>query len=299
MTRRSGLGRGLDALLPAGESNDGPQIRSGSVARVDDISPNPRQPRRAFDDQGLEELATSIRELGVLQPLLVRPVASGYELIAGERRFRAAQLAGLREVPILEVETDDRGSLERALVENIHREDLNPIEEASAYRQLLDEGGLTQEALARRLGRNRVTIANSLRLLDLPTDIQRMLAERSLSGGHARALLGLQGSPFQRRLAQRVAQEGLSVRETEDLVRRYSAMVETSPKASRERARPPQIVETQRALTDRLQTKVRVDMGARKGKIVIDFVSLDELKRLLDIMAGSNRDGDVRTVSLD
>ena len=299
MTRRSGLGRGLDALLPADVSNAGASA-SGSTARIDEISPNPRQPRKTFGDEALQELAASIRELGLLQPLLVRTgPAGGYELIAGERRFRAAQLAGLQEVPILEVETDDRGSLERALVENIHREDLNPIEEASAYRQLLDEGGLTQEELAQRLGRNRVTIANSLRLLDLPTDIQRMLTERALTGGHARALLGLQGSPFQKRLAQRVAQEGLSVRETEDLVRRYSSMVEASPKAARERARPPQIAEAQRALTDRLQTKVRVDMGARKGKIVIDFVSLEELDRLLGIMASDDDGDDVRTVSID
>jgi ParB family chromosome partitioning protein len=252
-----------------------------------------------FAEDSLEELADSIRALGLLQPLLVRPADSGYELVAGERRFRAAQQAGLAEVPVLVVETDDRGSLERALVENIHREDLNPIEEASAYRQLLEEGGLTQEQLAQRLGRNRVTIANSLRLLDLPTDIQRMLAERSITGGHARALLGLQGSPFQKRLAQRVAQEGLSVRETEDLVRRYSSMVGSSPKASKERSRPPEVTEAQRRLTDHLQTKVRVDMGARKGKIVIDFVSLEELARLMATMAGDSGYTDVRTVSVE
>lgn len=300
MTRRSGLGRGLDALLP---SESPPPERSGGpggrVASLTDIEPNPRQPRKVFEPDALSELAASIRELGLLQPLLVRARNGGYELIAGERRFRAAQLAGLQEVPVLVVETDDRGSLERALVENIHREDLNPIEEASAYRQLLDEGGLTQEQLAQHLGRNRVTIANSLRLLDLPTDMQRMLTERALTGGHARALLGLQGSPFQKRLAQRVTQEGLSVRQTEDLVRRYSSMVGSSPKASGERSRPPQVVEAQRTLTDRLQTKVRVDMGARKGKIVIDFVSLEELDRLMDVMATDSVDGGVKTVSVD
>ncbi|MDQ4144515.1 MAG: ParB/RepB/Spo0J family partition protein [Actinomycetota bacterium] len=299
MTRRSGLGRGLDALLPAeGSAPAAPDTGGGNTARIDEIETNPKQPRKVFDSDALAELAASIEELGLLQPLLVRPGSGGgYQLIAGERRFRAAQLAGLTEVPVLVVETDDRGSLERALVENIHREDLNPIEEASALRQLLDEGGLTQEQLAQRLGRNRVTIANALRLLDLPTEIQRMLTDRSITGGHARALLGLQGSPFQKRLAQRVAQEGLSVRETEDLVRRYSSMVETSPRAARERSRPTEVVEAQRALTDRLQTKVRVDMGARKGKIVIDFVSLEELERLMQLMASDVTNE--RTISVD
>ena len=298
MTRRSGLGRGLDALLPSEGDSERP-AGGGSTAPLDSIRPNPRQPRKVFDAESIEELADSIRALGLLQPLLVRSAPEGYELVAGERRFRAARQAGLQEVPVLVVETDDRGSLERALVENVHREDLNPIEEASAYRQLLDEGGLTQEALARRLGRNRVTIANSLRLLDLPTDIQRMLAERSITGGHARALLGLQGSPFQKRLAQRVGQEGLSVRETEDLVRRYSSMVGSSPTARGERSRPPEVAEAQRRLTDRLQTKVRVDMGTRKGKIVIDFVSLEELDRLMATMAGDSDRADVRTVSVE
>lgn len=298
MTRRSGLGRGLDALLPPEASTEARADAGGAVASLDEIAPNPQQPRKRFDDDALAELAASIRQLGLLQPLLVRVnPGGGYELIAGERRFRAAQLAGLDEVPILVVEADDRGSLERALVENIHREDLNPIEEASAYRQLLEEAGVTQEHLAQRLGRNRVTIANALRLLDLPTDIQRMLTERAITAGHARSLLALQGSPFQKRLAQRVAQEGLSVRETEDLVRRYSTMVQASPKPGRERGRPPQIGEAQRVLSDCLQTKVRVDMGTRKGKIAIDFVSLEELDRLVSLIAGDSPG--VRTVSID
>ena len=298
VTRRSGLGRGLDALLPS----DGPDDRAvGGPDRLpmSAITPNPRQPRKDFDEAALQELAASISQLGLLQPLLVRRGdAGGFELIAGERRFRAAQLAGLDEVPVLVVDTDDQGSLERALVENIHREDLNPIEEASAYRQLLEEGGLTHEELARRLGRNRVTITNSLRLLDLPVDVQRLLTARKLTGGHGRALLGLQESPFQKRLAQRVAQEGLSVRETEDLVRRYSSMVTPSKTAGGAGPRPPQVVDAQRALTDRLQTKVRVEIGKRKGKIVIDFVALDELERLVDLMTHGDREP-VRTVSLD
>ena len=299
MTRRSGLGRGLDALLPAEET--GAEKPSGALPLVAaaDIHSNPRQPRKDFEPEALAELTASIKMLGLLQPLLVRPrPGSGYELIAGERRYRAAREAGLTELPVIVVETDDRGSLERALVENIHREDLNPIEEASAYRQLLDEGDLTQEELARRLGRNRVTIANSLRLLDLPAELQRWVADRKLTGGHARALLGLQNSPFQKRLAQRVAHEGLSVRETEDLVRRYSSMVSASPGRTRNGARPPQLTEAQRTLSAGLQTKVRVDMGARKGKIVIDFVSLEELDRLVGVITGTPTERP-QTISID
>ena len=299
MTRRSGLGRGLDALLPSEAPPEPFTAGSPPTVAVQDIHPNPRQPRKDFDSEGLAELAASIESLGLLQPLLVRPRGTGdYELIAGERRLRAAQQAGLREVPVLVVETDERGSLERALVENIHREDLNPIEEASAYRQLLDEAGLTQEELAARLGRNRVTVTNTLRLLDLPADLQRLVADRKLTGGHARALLGLQNSPFQKRLAQRVAHEGLSVRETEDLVRRYSSMVGASPKRARNGARPPQLAEAQRTLADHMQSKVRVDMGTRKGKIVIDFVSLEELERLVDLITGTPVDPP-QTISID
>jgi ParB family transcriptional regulator, chromosome partitioning protein len=299
VTRRSGLGRGLDALLPAEKA--APESSTGTAQTpVSAITPNPQQPRKIFENESLEELAASIRELGLLQPLLVRPRGEGFELIAGERRFRAAQMAGLQSVPILVVETDDRGSLARALVENVHREDLNPIEEASAYKQLLDEAGLTQDQLGQRLGRNRVTISNSLRLLDLPVDIQRMLTERRISGGHARALLGLQGSPFQKRLAQRVSQEGLSVRETEDYVRRYSSMVATNnTKSSSRPERPPEVTDAQRLLTDRLQARVRVDMGARKGKITIDFATLDELDRLLSVMVGESRQNGVTTIAID
>ena len=298
MTRRSGLGRGLDALLPSEPASDASAPGGPLLVAVDDIQPNPRQPRKDFDADALAELAASIRSLGLLQPLLVRARPGGYELIAGERRHRAAQQAGLTEIPVIAVETDDRGSLERALVENIHREDLNPIEEASAYKQLLEEGGLTQEELASRVGRNRVTIANSLRLLELPADLQRLVVEGRLTGGHARALLGLQNSPFQKRLAQRIAHEQLSVRETEDLVRRYSSMVAASPARTRSTRRPPELAEAQRVLSDALQTKVRVDMGARKGKIVIDFVSLEELERLLVVISGAPTDRP-RTISID
>ena len=289
MTRKSGLGRGLDALLPQrGEDGDLESRDAQNDVSIDLIDPNPRQPRSTFDDEALAELATSIKELGVLQPLLVRASSGGrFELIAGERRWRASRVAGLTRVPVMIVETDDAGSLERAIVENIHRSDLNPIEEGAAFKQLLEEGGLTQEALGQRLGKNRVTITNALRLLDLPTNVQRLLIERRLTAGHGRALIGLNGNPFQERLARRVADERLSVRETEDLVRRYAEMTSTvkeTPQSSRTAV--PQLTEAQRSLGDHLQTRVRVDMGKRKGKITVEFTSVEELDRLVDVMMG-------------
>jgi ParB family chromosome partitioning protein len=291
------LGRGLDALLPT-RGDEGLEGRSGLLrAPLDSIDPNPRQPRESFEEESLDELAASIKELGVLQPLLVREKAGGFELIAGERRLRAARRAGLTEVPVMVVEADDRGSLERALVENIHRADLNPIEEAAAYRELIDDGGLTQDALAERLGRNRVTITNSLRLLTLPTSVQALLIDGRLSSGHGKALLGLEGGPFQDRLARRVATEGLSVRETEELVRKYQTMTGAQRSGGGERSRPPELLEAQKRLADHLQTRVRIDVGKRKGKIVVDFVSLEELDRLVDVLMGERAGSSATIVS--
>jgi ParB family chromosome partitioning protein len=277
-------------LLPAGDALGEIDERDSLLeVPVDQIRPNPNQPRRQFDAESLAELAESIRQLGVLQPVLVRPRPGGYQLVAGERRLRAARTAGLRSVPAVIVEADDRGALERALVENLQRENLNPIEEATGYRSLIEEGGLTQEELGERLGRSRATVTNALRLLDLPTTVQRMLTERQISAGHGRALLGLAGNPFQERLARRAGQEGLSVRETEDLVRRYQAMTGGDPGAARasgSAARPGLVVDAQRVLSDSLQTRVRVEMGKRKGKIVLDFATLDELDRLVKAIVG-------------
>ncbi|MGH2693448.1 MAG: ParB/RepB/Spo0J family partition protein [Actinomycetota bacterium] len=285
MSRR-GLGRGLDALLPTGgaELEERGALRE---AEIGSIAPNPRQPRQSFEDEPIEKLAASMRALGVLQPLLVRESASGYELIAGERRLRAARRAGLSVVPVFVVETDEQGSLERALVENIHRENLNPIEEASAYRELLDEIGATQEALGEKIGRSRAAIANALRLLELPIDIQQMIVERRLTAAHGRLLLTLQGNPFQKRFARRIYQDGLTVREAEELARRYQSMSVTSNRGGRP-AKPPEATEAQRRLADHLQTRVRVDMGTRKGKIVVDFATLDELERLVRVMTGES-----------
>ncbi|HEV3472615.1 MAG TPA: ParB/RepB/Spo0J family partition protein [Actinomycetota bacterium] len=280
MPRKSGLGRGLDALLPERAEASG----TGGVDRVplDDVDPNPRQPRGTFEPAGLDELAASIKELGVLQPVLVRVMPSGrFELVAGERRLRAARAAGLSEIPAIVVDTDERGSLERALVENIHREDLNPIEEAAGFKQLIEEGGLTQEALGERIGKTRGAISNTLRLLELPTSVQKMLIERKLTAGHGRALLGLTSPAFQERLARRVEAEGLTVRQTEDVVRRYAGYSGAGSTVGRTTERPAAITEAQVRLAEHLQTRVRVELGKRKGKIVLDFVSLEELDRLL------------------
>lgn len=290
VTRRSGLGRGLDALLPSSGSGDPGQADGLIEVPIDQISPNPNQPRRAFDDDALADLSRSIVQLGVLQPLLVRALGGGsFELIAGERRLRASKLAGLDKVPVVVVETDVEGSLERALVENIHRENLNPIEEAAAYRQLMDDVGLTQEALGTRIGKNRTTITNTLRLLDLPVPLQAMLAEGRLSAGHGKALLGLDRNPFQERLARRVFQEGLSVRDTEDLVRRYQSMTGDTTKGSKGAvvARPPLAAEAEKKLGAALHTRVKVEVGKRKGKIVVEFSDLEDLERLTnDILGG-------------
>lgn len=296
MTRRGGLGRGLDALLPVDDSAGGSdRLRD---LPVDEIAVNPRQPRRDFEEIALDELTSSIEQLGLLQPLLVRATENGFELVAGERRLRAAKRAGLQTVPALVVETDERGSLERAIVENIHRRDLNPVEEASAYRQLLDETGMTHDELAQRLGRSRAAVANTLRLLDLSDDVKKLLIDGGISAGHGRALLSLQGSPFQKRLAQRIAHEQLSVRETEDLVRRYGSMVAKSSSGGGRTERPALAVEAQRRLSDRLQARVRVETGKRKGKIVIDFASLEELDRLLSLLTPESSDNAHRTVVL-
>ncbi len=290
MPRRSGLGRGLDALLPAGR--EATHAESGSALRevtIDLIDPNPNQPRHEFEQETMDELAASISELGILQPLLARAKESGrLELVAGERRLRAARAAGLETVPVLVVETDERGSLERALVENIHREDLNPLEEAAAYNQLMDEGGLTQDALGARLGRSQSSISNTMRLLELPVSVQRLLTNRQLTEGHARALLGLQGHPMQDRAARSVVTEGLSVRATEDLVRRYLDRF-GSEGAGSGRGRPrlsATALETQRRLADRLQARVKIETGKRKQRIVIEAVDDEEMERITAVILG-------------
>ncbi|MEX2588092.1 MAG: ParB/RepB/Spo0J family partition protein [Actinomycetota bacterium] len=283
MAAKGGLGKGLGALIPSG-ANSLEELPPAS------ISPNPRQPRRHFDEDALIGLSASIRRLGLLQPVVVRRTAGAgaYELVMGERRWRAAQRAGLSTIPAIVIDTDDGGSLERALVENVHRQDLNPIEESAAYRQLLEEAGLTHEQLAERLGLSRPAISNALRLLELPDTVQAMVMKRKLSAGHARALLGLAGHPLLERLANRVVSAGLSVRETEELVKREresergesAAPVDPSPGSPPAAASTAGLSEIADALSDQLQTRVKVAMGRGRGKIVIEFGSGEDLVRI-------------------
>ena len=287
MNRQGGLGRGLDALIPAA----GPGQSGLARIRVNAIVPNPRQPRGDFDQQGLEELAHSLRQVGMLQPVLVRPLEGGrYELIAGERRTRAARLAGLEEIPAVVRETDDSALLTEALVENIHRADLNPLEEAAAYQQLLDDFGLTHDQLADRLGRSRPAITNALRLLTLSPRLQQHVAAKTLRPGHARALLALPDAHAQERAAQRVVAEGLSVRATEELVRSLSGS-EAQPAGGAERSAPPSgqrprrpMFHVERRLGDALATRVEVSGDERRGRIVIDYSGREDLERLLGIL---------------
>lgn len=294
MTRPTGLGRGLGALLPAAEPG-----RSGLLTlSLDQIVPNPRQPRERFEDAALEELARSITEVGVLQPILVRPAPAQqgrFELIAGERRYRAARLAGLAQIPAVVRHTEDAQILTEALVENLHRADLDPVEEASAYQQLLDDFGFTHEALAQRLGRSRSAISNMLRLLALPPALQEMVADRRLSAGHARTLLALDTAATQERVAQRVLAEGLSVRATEELVRRLlerpdaSAADDLARAAKARRASPYQGL--QRRMADALSTKVEIKGTTRRGRVVIDYSGSADLERLLAILSkGTGQD---------
>lgn len=273
MTQARGLGRGLSALIPGAADETG--LLEVPIAAV---QPNPRQPRGRFDEESLAGLARSIQEVGVLQPIVVRLLPDGgYELIAGERRLRAARVAGLATIPAIVRDTDDTDSLREALIENLQREDLGPLEIAAAFEELLDDLGITNEALAARLGFSRAHIANTIRLLQLPPAVQRLLAERRISAGHARALLALPNEEAQESLALRIAAEGLSVRQTEALVKAYAG---ARPRRTRSRPTAGRFAEVEEALTDALGTKVRVQMGKRKGRIVIDFAP-DDLDRIV------------------
>lgn len=284
MARRSGLGRGLEALIP----NDllGDHGSSLLDVPINSIRPNPHQPRVHFDEEDLSSLTASIREVGVLQPVLLRTTDDGhYELIAGERRWRAARRAGLHSIPALVRSIDDLGSVEQALIENLHRVDLNPMEEAAAYQQLIEDFGLTHEQVASRVSRSRAAVSNTLRLFQLPPTIQRLVIEGRLSAGHARALLGSPDRNFQEALAQRAVAEELSVRAVEDAVRlRGDTTATTRPSAHPTRLRPPGVVELEDLLSQHLDTRVKVDMGSRKGRVVIEFATLEDLERIYRAM---------------
>ena len=252
------------------------------------IRPNPRQPRQVFDDEALAELAHSIREFGLLQPVIVRPDADGYELVMGERRLRAAELAGLDTIAAIVRTTSDDSMLRDALLENVHRAQLNPLEEAAAYQQLLEEFGATHDELAQRIGRSRSQVSNTIRLLNLPVPVQRRVAAGVLSAGHARALLGLNDPELQEELAGRIVAEGLSVRATEELV--TMILQGHGPKKASQRAAPQAMVAPSAAavaerLSDAFDTRVRVELGRRKGRIVVEFASAEDLDRIVAAMA--------------
>jgi ParB family transcriptional regulator, chromosome partitioning protein len=282
MTRPGGLGRGLGALIPA----SGPGATAFMQLDLRLIVPNPRQPRGDFDEQELEELAHSLREVGLLQPVVVRPLAEGrYELIAGERRVRAARLAGFEELPAVVRETEEGERLTEALVENLHRSDLNPLEEAAAYQQLLEDFGMTHEALAEKLGKSRSAISNGLRLLSLPVSLQQHLISGDLTAGHARALLALPDHDAQERAGARILKEGLTVRQAEELVRTALAPPDgdASPRRSRQ-SRPSPYEGLQRRLADVLATRVQIAGTPKRGKIVIDYAGEEDLERLLAVL---------------
>jgi ParB family chromosome partitioning protein len=324
-TPRGGLGRGLGALIPAAPPPPGavfgdPPAYPGqrthelTVVRTEEprpvagarfaelpldvITPNPLQPRQHFDEEALAELVVSIREVGLLQPVVVREIdaaadgSARYELVMGERRWRAAREAGLTSVASIVRDTSDDDMLRDALLENLHRQQLNPLEEAAAYQQLLGEFGATHEELAARIGRSRPQITNTIRLLQLPPAVQRRVAAGVLSAGHARAILGLPSADAQEAMAVRVVAEGMSVRAVEEAVAlAHVSGPDAAPRPSRRGARTPQpaLLELADRLSDRFETRVKVDLGKAKGKITVEFASLDDLRRIVDIMDPRNR----------
>lgn len=291
MARRSGLGKGLGSLIPTTERLQD----SDAILRelpISEIVANTYQPRSHFDEEALVSLSASIRSVGVLQPILVRELGEdSYELIAGERRWRAAKRAGLQTIPAIVRTAEDEGSLEQALVENLHREDLGALEEAAAYQQLIEEFKLTQDQVATRVGKSRSAVANTMRLLQLPTSIQRLLGEGQLSAGHARALLGSPDRAFQEKLAKAIVSEKLTVREVEDRVREHGGTPEpeaggATPTGTKPPTlvRPAPLLELEEMLSDHLDTRVAVSMGQRKGRIVIDFSTLEDLERVYRVI---------------
>jgi ParB family chromosome partitioning protein len=306
--RRSGLGKGLGALIPQEVSGE-PRSALREVP-LSSIRPNGLQPRTHFDEEAMSSLAASIREIGVLQPVLVRPVdddgAESYELIAGERRWRAARRAGLQTIPVLVKEgAGDVHSLEQALVENLHREDLSPLEEAAAYQQLIDDFQLTHDDVAKRMGKSRTTVTNTLRLLHLPAGVQRALMEGSISAGHARALLGSPDRQLQETLVGRIVGEGLSVRVVEELVRSANDDEDAGPAEEKpapagttsgttglglgggpRRLPEPGVLELEELLSTHLNTRVKVELHHRRGRVMIDFATLEDLERIYRSMVG-------------
>jgi ParB family chromosome partitioning protein len=284
--KRGGLGTNLDSLIPTSLSVNGTEVAQQNEVLISQISPNPRQPRTVFDETALNELIASIKSIGILQPPVVRKVGEGrYELIMGERRFRAAKAAGLTSIPVIIRQTPDNELLREALIENIHRSQLNPLEEGAAYAQLLTDFGCTHDELALKLGRSRPLISNTIRLLNLPEAVQRRVAAGVLSAGHARALLGLTDGAEIEKLAARIVAEGLSVRATEEII--------ATAKPSNKGTKKPAVKGVSGAglaaaelLSDYLDTRVSVEAGKGKGKIVIEFAGSEDLQRIVDLIEG-------------
>ncbi len=275
---KTGLGKGLSALIPDGDEQESPFQN----LPIGEIRPNRYQPREQFDSEEMRVLSDSIKRIGILQPLIVRSDGTGYELIAGERRLRAAHNAGLDFVPVIVKDASDEASLEQALLENVHRADLNPLEEAAAYRQLIDDFGLTHETVAQRVGKSRAAVSNTLRLLGLPDPIQEMLTSGELSGGHARALLGITGADEQTALANQIVDQGLSVRATEALIRAETpANGDNAPSKS---PTHPALLEVGDLMGEYLCTGVQVKLGRGSGKLVIEFGDLADLERISNLI---------------
>ncbi|MGB9629563.1 MAG: ParB/RepB/Spo0J family partition protein [Thermodesulfobacteriota bacterium] len=278
-TKKMALGKGLGALLPELREEEPKRL---SYCGIEEIVPNRSQPRKYFDETKLQELAESIKEKGILEPLLVRRVAEGYELIVGERRWRAAQKAGLKEVPILIKETDAREALELSLIENLQREDLNPIEEAEAFKQLIEEFGLSQGDLAVRIGKDRTTITNTLRLLKLPPEIKNEILKNRITSGHARAILSLDTKEKQKELCALIIKNNLSVREAETLARRWLGKQRKVSSSGKKVELESLLLSLQDSLRNYLRTKVRITPKGKRGKIEIEYYSNEDLTRIVE-----------------
>jgi ParB family chromosome partitioning protein len=292
VARRSGLGRGLGSLIPTEVTGN----RASALLEIPVVAirANAHQPRSMFDEESLAALTASVREVGILQPVLVRTAGeSTYELIAGERRWRAAKRAGLPTIPAIVRDISDVQSVEQALIENLHREDLNPLEEAGAYQQLIEDFGLTHEQLAARVGKSRAAITNTLRLFQLPPTVQKLVGDGQLSAGHARALLGTPDRAFQESLARKAVAEQMSVRAVEEAVKQRNELGGSSASAvvtRQSKLRPPGILELEELLSNHLDTRVKVDLGAKRGRVVIDFATLEDLERIYRAMTEPSAD---------
>jgi ParB family transcriptional regulator, chromosome partitioning protein len=281
-----GTTQATEAKAEGAEAEQPASLNLKDVA-IDKIVPNPHQPRKQMDDQALEDLVSSIKELGIVQPIVVRPSGDAFELVVGERRWRASQKAGLKTIPAIIRTSTNTESLEMALVENIQRENLNAIEEALAYRQLIDDFDISQNDIAKRVGKDRATVANTLRLLQLPPEIQRLVVGGDITSGHARSLLALQGDSFQGKLARRIVREDLSVRQIEDIIRRWRKGIASEP-ARRKPLQPKGLVALAEKLSEFLQAPVKVHMGRKKGKIDIEFSTIDDLERIYEAITKKN-----------